>query len=920
MEQHENNQSDAAAKEQSGSRSPCEARRMTEHCPMQNEPTVDVPETILDCETPKQAALYYRVKCGFSVVPIIPHSKACYLKRTNDPDSGWKPYQTKLPTVKQVEAWWTRWADAWPAIVCGKVSGRNGRSLTVIDSDRHHYEYIRDKIDPKTGQVCLDKQGRPEKEYGPRVYDGTGVLEHDGEAHARALFGDDDCCIQNTSCGGRHRFYMTEVAYATGDLGDNWPAVDVQAEGGLIFAYPAPRREWRDDPADAILDAPKGLVEILDSREEEKKEEVAPEPAEVQTREQWWSGGFPEAVKPGEDFNSRGSVLDVLEKHGWQVHHGDDRQSYLTRPGKDPKDGISATYNGSVFYVFSTNSPAPFEANKGYSNFAVFALLEYGGDWSAAGKALRAQGYGVGLYVPKAVAQQAQAALDAMPERLRALILAEDYSPVHHRRIMIERYGTQWVYIIGRGWAVRSPEPGGYYVMDVDNAQIHNAVAEMLEMRARAIAASCPDGLSRRDVSSLTPTCIRINDILNDMSKQPRLRRVMDEFDERNNELNTRDGVWEIRTGTIRARRDDDLFSQPLQCSYRPELGYRLWDDYITSLLAPASEWKSDPEGTRQRYAEEVRMFRRYVAYSLSGETKEKVVIYLEGPQWSGKTSLVDIISEMFDLPDRRNTSVSRLVGECPPGLVDDAKGVSETSVEFALAEITTCRLLIGREITGRLDAVKIKRISGNEKTRTACVKSKQAFPFHPRMKLWLASNNLPEQDSTDIAAWGRLRIFHFVNVFDGSYDPRERLLSEEGRSQFLNWVIEGGKDYYRNGLGETAEMKQRREAARDDQSILPMFVERFCRLDPDADGGATHEELLEAYNAHRHKLALFSVSIQRFLSEIRTCPLTKDCLTGWRKGGRHDDRRRRVRGLNLNKDGCIMIQKGNDLDEPSND
>src|SRR5690606_29768817 len=47
----------------------------------------------------------------------------------------------------------------------------------------------------------------------------------------------------------------------------------------------------------------------------------------------------------------------------------------------------------NVLYVFSTNA-APFEPDRAYWPLAVYALLEHGGDFTAAAAALRAEGYG----------------------------------------------------------------------------------------------------------------------------------------------------------------------------------------------------------------------------------------------------------------------------------------------------------------------------------------------------------------------------------------------------------------------------------------------------------------------------------------------------------------------------------------------
>jgi len=97
--------------------------------------------------------------------------------------------------------------------------------------------------------------------------------------------------------------------------------------------------------------------------------------------------------RPGDDYNRRGEIGRVLEVHGWQRVGEANGNQLWRRPGK-ASGNHSATFDGCTFYVFSSAAP-PFEANRGYSPFAVFALLEHGGDFVAAAAALAAHGYGV---------------------------------------------------------------------------------------------------------------------------------------------------------------------------------------------------------------------------------------------------------------------------------------------------------------------------------------------------------------------------------------------------------------------------------------------------------------------------------------------------------------------------------------------
>jgi len=92
-----------------------------------------------------------------------------------------------------------------------------------------------------------------------------------------------------------------------------------------------------------------------------------------------------------DDFNQRGDIAPILETHGWTLKSESDQQ-YWWRPGKN-NGQHSATYDGTVFYVWSDNA-TPFESRKGYSRFGVYKILEHADDDSAAIAALKAQGYG----------------------------------------------------------------------------------------------------------------------------------------------------------------------------------------------------------------------------------------------------------------------------------------------------------------------------------------------------------------------------------------------------------------------------------------------------------------------------------------------------------------------------------------------
>lgn len=93
-------------------------------------------------------------------------------------------------------------------------------------------------------------------------------------------------------------------------------------------------------------------------------------------------------ITPGDDYDQRGDVPSLLLSHGWTRvgRHG------WRRPGKE--SGISATWDHvpGRLYVFSSSTA--FTPNHVYRGWHVYAMLEHGGDFSRAARALGELGFG----------------------------------------------------------------------------------------------------------------------------------------------------------------------------------------------------------------------------------------------------------------------------------------------------------------------------------------------------------------------------------------------------------------------------------------------------------------------------------------------------------------------------------------------
>lgn len=137
-------------------------------------------------------------------------------------------------------------------------------------------------------------------------------------------------------------------------------------------------------------------------------------------------------ISPGDDYDRRGpDWSEILRPHGWECVSGSPGgERRWRRPGKEggwsATTGVCKGNSGEdLLNVFSGNA-SPFDIGQ-YGRFNAFAILNHGGDRSAAAKALRAQGYGTPL--PRGGTQASASNGKAAPPRPKRVLMLPEWSP-----------------------------------------------------------------------------------------------------------------------------------------------------------------------------------------------------------------------------------------------------------------------------------------------------------------------------------------------------------------------------------------------------------------------------------------------------------------------------------------------------------
>lgn len=205
---------------------------------------------------------------------------------------------------------------------------------------------------------------------------GLEIIDFDQRAKLfpawQGLVGDKLCglTVESTQSGGKHVAFRSNSCGRNQKLATNPEgcAIETRGEGGICIIAPSEGycvesgswldvRFLSDSDRAFLLDAAKSLTRAPNG------ESVA---------------DYLRQIEAGKD---------ALTRAGWSMIREDSEWEYWRRPGQTVEDKHGATYSkrDRFFHVFTSNG-APFEQDKTYSHLQIVALLDFGGDLSAASK------------------------------------------------------------------------------------------------------------------------------------------------------------------------------------------------------------------------------------------------------------------------------------------------------------------------------------------------------------------------------------------------------------------------------------------------------------------------------------------------------------------------------------------------------
>ena len=271
--------------------------------------------------------------------------------------------------------------------------------------------------------------------------------------------------------------------------------------------------------------------------------------------------------------------------------------------------------------------------------------------------------------------------------------------------------------------------------------------------------------------------------------------------------INLDNGSLNLRTGELSPPDRNDYNTRLIPVAYDPNATCPMWLDFLHMIMGGNQEMVS--------------YLRRAVGYTLTGITNEQCLFFLHGRGKNGKSTFMNILSDLMG-EYTRNTPFNSL-------LADDKQG--NQGIPNDIARLHGARLITATEPEEdrRFAESTIKQLTGGDIV-TARFLREEFFEFRPLFKIWLAGNHKPIIRGTDEGIWRRIRLIPFMVFIP--VEKRDREFTNKLQPELpgiLKWAVDGCMEWQRVGLQEPQDVINAVADFRCESDDLKPFLDARC-------------------------------------------------------------------------------------------
>lgn len=253
-----------------------------------------------------------------------------------------------------------------------------------------------------------------------------------------------------------------------------------------------------------------------------------------------------------------------------------------------------------------------------------------------------------------------------------------------------------------------------------------------------------------------------------------------------------------------------------------------------TALTHPCERWYRFIDEITSGDREKAAFLQRALGYSILGVNREECMFIAYGAKTrNGKGTLFSTIQRVLS-DDYVGTSPPDLICEGKQGRVTDFNAPQPT-----LAQLVGKRIVMMSESAKevRLASASMKTMTGRDSMLTRGLFEKP-FRFVPQFSIWLNTNHLPAVTDETVFLSNRIWVIEFNRHFEEweqDRDLKEVFTDPENMPTILAWLVEGCRDYLKNGLNPPECVRKATENYRKTHDRIGNFLEEYCIRDEHA-------------------------------------------------------------------------------------
>ena len=290
------------------------------------------------------------------------------------------------------------------------------------------------------------------------------------------------------------------------------------------------------------------------------------------------------------------------------------------------------------------------------------------------------------------------------------------------------------------------------------------------------------------------------------------------EFDADPDLLNVANGVIDLRTGKLNDHDPALRIRELADTEYNPDANHNDVEAVLEVVAPDVRDW-----------------LQRLLGYGITGHTHEDVVPVSTGGGGNGKSTLFEAVG----------AALGGYAAAAPAKLIMRTHNDEHPTIK---ADLMGKRLvwISETEEGGSLRMEQLKALTGGDRIKARFMRA-DYFEFTPTHTLVIATNHRPNVNSTEHAAWRRLRLVPFPYTYrnpedcsgdDRPIDKRLRVRLRDGKAQrsaMLAWLVAGAVRWHVEGLGECPTVTEATSQWRRSEDVILRFIEDRLRLGGDA-------------------------------------------------------------------------------------